>query len=166
VGIPAPVRVAALLVVLAVCAALQQVAFRSVAVWEVRPDLLLAFGLVTALLTTPETGLIWALVAGGATWAMVGETTLATFLITRGLPAFLCGLAQERLLRRHLMVGFFGVIVGTLVAEGLHFLFAPDVGLRQWVRIMLVSPWLNGLAALPLYAILSRLLPPRERERP
>lgn len=134
------------------------------ALMTVRPDLLLIYGLVVSLHMTRSgaaaVGFFVGLIMGG----LVGAN-LTHYVVSRAFACFCMGWSRRfRFELSYLsVVGF--VFAGTLIANLLFMFTAAPRDVGGFLRDTILAATYNGVLALPLYALMKRVLPQPSRRR-
>lgn len=146
------------LVLLVAAAVLQSTLAPRVFVLGGQPDFVFTVIIAGALLADAGLGALFGLAGGLLTAALVGET-VGTFLVSRTLAGFVAGAVGARLFRGNIFVVIAGVVLASLVAEGVYVLSAPGVAARPagGLQAALIGTLWNALLALPVSALLRRL---------
>ena len=143
------------LVAFVLALALQTTVLNSLAIAGVKPDLVLVVGLCAGLLAGPGAGALYGAAAGlmeGYAQGMV----VGSLGISRLSAAFLVGPIETRLLQDNVIVPTAMVLVGTLVANGVYFILAPQFPLARSLRIAGMEALLNMIVTPLLYLALAR----------
>ena len=144
-------------------AALAQFAFApAIGVRGVRPDLLLATALLSAMFSEANGGAALGFCAGlvHACFAAPPLGGFGSLLVSRTLVCFGVGWLEERIYRDNGLLAVVLVGLGTLLTEGVYFILAPQRHLVLWARSVGGTTLYNVILAYPLYLLLRRSLGP------
>ncbi len=86
-----------------------------------------------------------------------------SLIVSRTLVAFGIGWLEERIFRDNALIALAIASCGTLLAEGVFFIFSPQHQISHWARGVGITTLYNTLLALPIYFLLRRCLGPRHR---
>jgi rod shape-determining protein MreD len=150
------------LVSLWVAGALQVAVAHRVAFWGFHPDFVLVFVVQLAFLMERSAGAITGFLGGVVHAAVVGAH-LGTYAASRAVAGFVAawvrrwGVAQNS-------VTVAAVVFGCTVLAQLLFLFlSPPRDIVQFLGDTIRSATYNGVLAMPVYALLRRILAPGDR---
>jgi hypothetical protein len=151
-----------LAIALFVAAVLQAAFADSVKAWGGRPDLLLTTSLVGAMFCGEGSSAVLGFSAAviHASLAAPPRAGVGSILVSRTLVCFAIGWLEDRMYRDSVLVAIVVVLIGTLCAECLFFLFYPQHPVLVWARVLLVTLVWNGLLAAPCYFAVRGLLGP------
>jgi len=124
-------------------AAVLQAAFAdSVKIWGGRPDLLLTTALVGAMFCGEGAAALLGFSAAllHASLAAPPHAGVGSILVSRTLVCFGIGCMEDRLYRDSVLVALLVVLLGTLSAECLFFVFYPQHNVLNWAECC-CSPW-------------------------
>ena len=150
-------------------AALVQLALvPSIGIRSVRPDLLLATALLSAMFSEANGGAALGFCAGliHACFAAPPLGGFGSLLLSRTLVCFGVGWLEERIYRDSGLLAVVLVGLGTLLAEGVFFVLAPQRHLFHWVRSVGGTTLYNVVLAYPVYLLLRRWLGPVRLREP
>lgn len=146
-----PVVIGAMVVALA----LQTTVLNSVAIGDIKPDLVLVVALCAGLMVGPGTGALIGAVAGllegYAQGAHVGSLGLS-----RAIAAFLAGTVETHVMPDNVIVPMITVLLGSLAAHAVYFIVAPEFPMARPIRIGMTESLLNMVFTPPLYLALAR----------
>jgi hypothetical protein len=153
-------RVIKLAAALFVAAVLQAAFARSLSIWGGKPDLLLTVALIAAMFcgerSSAAVGFFAALLH--ASLAAPPHAGVGSILVSRTLVCFGIGWMEDRMYRDSVLVAVAVVLLGTLCAEGLFFVFYPQHPVLHWARLLALTLAWNGLLAAPCYYAVRGLL--------
>lgn len=153
-------RAAWIVLIFWLAAALQQAGADSLTLWGMRPDFLLVLCTSASLIVGPGVAARYGFAAGLIYGALAGAN-LTHYVISRTVASFL--IAQSG--RFEFQVGLWsaGIIVGlgTLLAQLLLMLLAPPPDIWPFLRATMGTATYNGVLAVPIYALLRRILLPK-----
>ena len=143
-----------------VAALLQSVCADAMGIRGAHPDLLTATAIVGALFCDANGGAALGFFAGLLHACLVTPPFggFGSLIVSRTLVGFGVGWLEERIFRDNALLSLSLVTIGTALAEGLFFLFAPQRNILHWARALGLTTLYNPLLALPLYALLRRFL--------
>ena len=149
-------------------ALLQSVYSDSLTFGGAHPDFLLATAIVGAMFCTPNGGATLGFFAGllHACLAAPPHGGFGSLIVTRTLAGFGVGWLEDRIFRDNALIALALVALGTTLAEGLFFIFAPLRNVAHWARGMGLTVLYNTLLAIPLYLLIRRLLGPHRDDKP
>lgn len=130
-----------------------------VALAHVRPDLILVSVGCLTLFTERRTGSVVGF-AGGVLQGALAGANLAAYAITRTIGGFLVGWFSSMDFESSPVVAAVVVAVLTVVAQVLLMFIAPTGEIGAFLLATIGSAVYNGVLAMPLYAILRRVLDP------
>ncbi|HLV78857.1 MAG TPA: hypothetical protein VKT32_01210 [Chthonomonadaceae bacterium] len=165
---PAARRGLLLAAALLAAAILQCAAAGALQLWGAQPDLLTTTALTGALFCDANGGAALGFFAGLflASLTSPPHGGFGSLIVSRTLAGFGAGWLEGRLFRDNARLAIFLVALGTLLADLLFFLFAPQpLSLRVAVTLLKTALY-NGVLALPLTLLLRRLLPRRDALAP
>ena len=141
-------------------AVLQQAAIDRVQIGGARPDLLLTLALVTAVMFAPKYSALFGFVAGLLHGAIAGAD-LAHFTISYTIVAYFAGFLSW--LELDIRAWYVGLVVigGTAIAGLLMMIPGPPPLFWPHLGDTILSAIYNGVLAMPLYALMKRLLHPK-----
>ncbi|HZT41069.1 MAG TPA: hypothetical protein VFA07_02710 [Chthonomonadaceae bacterium] len=157
---PAARRIGILAAALLMAAILQCVYADAVQVWGARPDLLTTTAIVGALFCNANGGAALGFFAGLLLGSLASPPHggFGSLIVSRTLVGFGVGWLEERLFRDSARLAVSLVALGSLLADLLFFLFAPQPNILHWAGALLKTVLYNTFLALPLYLLLRRLL--------
>jgi rod shape-determining protein MreD len=131
-----------------------------------QPDLLTAVAIVCALFCDANGGAGVGFVAGLLLASLAGppQGGFGSLIVSRTLVGFAVGWLEERIERDNPFLAVAFVFVGTLLAESLFFLFAPQRHISHWARSLALTTLYNTILAYPLYVVVRRIVGERIRE--
>jgi cell shape-determining protein MreD len=144
-------------------AALVQFAFAAgIGIRGVRPDLLLATALLSAMFSEANGAAALGFFAGliHACFAAPALGGFGSLIVSRILVCFGVGWLEERIYRDNGLLAVIVVGLGTLLTEGVYFILAPQRHLVHWARSVGGTTLYNLVLAYPLYLLLRRWLGP------
>lgn len=124
------------------------------------PDFLLTTALVGSLFCDANGGAALGFFAGlfHASLASPPNGGFGSLIVSRTLTCLLVGWLEERIFRDSVALAVVLAACGTLLAEGLFYVFAPQPNVLHWARSVGLTTLYNSLLALPLHYLLRRLL--------
>ncbi len=150
-------------------AGILQAALAGVAdLWGGRPDFLLTTALVGAMFCGEGSSALLGFSAAliYASLAAPPHAGVGSLLVSRTLACFGIGCLEDRLYRDSVTVALLVVLLGTLSAECLFFVFNPQHNVLAWGRMLLLTMAWNGVLAAPcFYAVRALLGPHRTSEQ-
>lgn len=151
---------AGLAVALLLAAVAQSLWASALQVHGARPDFLTAVALLGALFCEANSAAATGFVAGllSASLSAPPHGGFGSIIVSRTLVCFGAGWLEERIFRDNPVVALAIVCLGTLAAELLFFVFAPQPQALHWARYALGSVLYNTAIALPLYGVMRRLV--------
>jgi cell shape-determining protein MreD len=128
--------------------------------WGGRPDLLLTTALVGAMFCGEGASALLGFSAAliYASLAAPPHAGVGSILVSRTLVCFGIGCMEDRLYRDSVMVALIVVLLGTLSAECLFFVFYPQHNVLAWARMLLLTLAWNGALAVPCFYAMRALL--------
>jgi hypothetical protein len=131
-----------------------------VTLWGSRPDLLLTISLVGSMFCGEGGAALLGFSAAMITAALAAppHAGVGSILVSRTLVCFGIGWLEDRMYRDSVFVAVIVVLIGTLAAECLFFVFYPQHAVLLWARTLLLTLVWNGLLAAPCYYVLRALL--------
>ncbi|HZO89537.1 MAG TPA: rod shape-determining protein MreD [Chthonomonadaceae bacterium] len=153
------VRLAAMLL----CAAILQGLYAdSLQVHGARPDLLLLTAILGSLFCDINGSAALGFFAGllHAALAAPPNGGFGSLIVSRTLVCLGVGWLEERVFRDNPLIALFLAALGTALAEGLFFLFAPQHHVLRWTHNVGLTTLYNAVLALPLYFLVRRFLHP------
>ena len=159
---PETIRNLRLAVALPAAAVVQLAFVGSIGIRGVRPDLLLATALLSAMFSEANGGAALGFFAGliHACFAAPPLGGFGSLLVSRTMICFGVGWLEERIYRDNGLLAVVLVGLGTLLTEGVYFILAPQQHLVLWVRSVGGTTLYNVALAYPLYLLLRRWLGP------
>lgn len=139
--------------------ALQQALAPRLAVYGSPPDFPLVGLSALALLGERRAGTLTGFIAGLIRGVLAG-TNLAVYAISRTVLGFVLGWIRFAGLIPNAPVAGIAAFIGTLMAQGLVMIQAHQGPIVPFLAGTLVSAGINGALAMPLYALLRRLIDP------
>lgn len=164
---PATRRAAALTLAVFLAAIVQATYADAVHIRGARPDVLTATALICALFCDANGGAGVGFVAGVLYASLSGPPRggFGSIIVSRTLVGFAVGWLEERIERDNPFLAVALVTAGTLLADCLFFLFAPQRGqIAHWARGMMLTTLYNAVLAYPLYLLIRRMVGGRQRE--
>ena len=136
----------------------------SVKLWGGRPDFLLTTALVGSMFCGEGVSALLGFSAAliYASLAAPPHAGVGSILVSRTLVCFAIGCMEDRLYRDSVVVALLVVLLGTLAAECLFFVFYPPHNLLNWARLLLLTLVWNGLLAAPCYYAIRTMLGSRQ----
>jgi rod shape-determining protein MreD len=128
--------------------------------WGGQPDFLLTLSIIAGVFSTPTAGTITGFCAGLLHHAS-GTPYFGTYLFSRTLACFVASSVLVNRMQQNFLAALVGVFVGSVVADVVFIVSAPNFGAGAWLRMTLVGAVMNTLLAIPL-ALLLRLCGFRE----
>ena len=124
------------------------------------PDFLVATAILCAMFCDANEGAGIGFFAGllHACLATPPQGGFGSLIVSRTLVGFGVGWMEERIFRDTPLLALALVPLGTLLAEGLFYLFAPQAHPLHWARLVGLTAIYNTVLAWPLYLLLHRLL--------
>lgn len=165
---PQAARTVRLSVALLVAALVQFAFVDSIGIRGVRPDLLLATALLSAMFSEANGGAALGFFAGliHACFAAPALGGFGSLVVSRILVCFGVGWLEERIYRDNGLLAIVVVGLGTLLTEGVFFILAPQRHLIHWARAVGGTTLYNVFLAYPLYLLLRRWLGPLRNREP
>lgn len=143
--------------------ALQEALARRMAVAGASPDFPLIALAALALLGERKEGTLSGFVAGVLRGVLAGAN-VAAYAVSRTLLGFALGWVRFAGLIPNAFVAGVAALVGTLLAQGLVMIPSHHGPILPFLAGTLFSAMINGALAMPLYALLRRLIdPPNDR---
>ena len=126
------------------------------------PDFLTAAAVLIALFGDPNRGAAVGFFAGLilAVLASPPHGGFGSLILSRTLVCFAVGLLEHRIFRDHALIALVLVGGGTLAAETLLFVFAPQHNITHWARGMASTTIYNTVLAVPLYFLIRWIVRP------
>jgi rod shape-determining protein MreD len=122
----------------------------SLVIRGVAPHLGLSALLLACLFTSARTGAALGFLLG-LLEASFTPLYVGSLLTCRLVVGFAVGALEERVFRDNLLVAIAIVFLGTLMGEGLFFLFVPQPAVGRWAVSTLGEAGYNAILAPPLY---------------
>jgi len=126
------------------------------------PDFLMISAACLGLFATPRGGALAGFLAGVLHGALAGAN-LGSYAVSRAVAGFLAGTMNTFEFESSPVVAFFVTGVTTIVAQLLLMFVAPPPSLISFLLATIGSAVYNGVLAMPLYALLRRILDPLPR---
>ena len=142
-----------------IAGALQQALAPRLAVYDAPPDFPLIVLAALALLGERKAGTLTGFFAGLIRGVLAG-VNLAAYTISRTILGFVLGWIRFAGLIPNAAVAGIAAFVGTLMAQGLVMITSHRGPVLPFLAGTLVSAGINGALAMPLYALLRRLIDP------
>ncbi len=129
------------------------------------PDLLLLVALLGSLFCDANGGAALGFFAGllHASLAAPPNGGFGSLIVSRTLVCTGVGWLEERVFRDNVLIAVFLAAMGTALAGGLFFLFAPQPDVLRWARALGVTTLYNTLLALPGYYLIRKVVYGRRR---
>lgn len=141
-------------------AVLHQEAVHGMALFGMKPDLLLTVSLTVAVNSTPKGGALAGFLGGWLQGALAGAN-LTHYILTRTVTCFLASLAGGTELKVTMPICAAIVALATILAQvGLMFL-APSPDLAASLRDTMGTALYNGLLSMPLFGMLRPMFQPK-----
>lgn len=163
---PSAWRGVRLAVALLLAAIVQSVFADSMRVYGAMPDFLVMVALLGSLFCDANGGAALGFFAGllYASLAAPPHGGFGSLIVSRTLVCLGVGWLEERVFRDNPILAVVLVALGTALAEGLFFLFAPQPNVSFWARSLGKTTLYNALLAFPLYLLIRRITrPARDR---
>ena len=156
---PATRRILGLMLAIFLAALAQSVFADAMEIRGARPDFLLMTAILGALFCDANGGAGLGFAAGlfHASLAAPVHGGFGGLVVSRTLVAAAVGWLDERVFRDNPLIAVALVGVGTALAEGLFFLFAPQPHVAAWARNVGLTTLYNTVLALPIYLVLRRI---------
>lgn len=119
------------------------------------PDCLTVVALCTAVVSRPAVGALAGFIAGLLSGAIVGAN-MAQWIITRTLAGFGTALAIRLRVEVNTVTAAVTVFIGVLVSRICYLILVSPPDLGPLLLQSIISSFISGLLALPVYALLSR----------
>ncbi|RYG27224.1 hypothetical protein EON82_00050 [bacterium] len=142
-----------------ICGALQEALAHRLAVLGSPPDFPLVGLAALSLLGERKAGTLTGFLAGLIRGVLAGAN-LAAYVISRTILGFILGWVRFAGLIPNAPVAGIAAFVGTLLAQGLVMIPSHQGPLLPFLAGTLMSAGINGALAMPLYALLRRLIDP------
>ena len=139
--------------VLFLAAVLQAAFANAVQVFGGRPDLILTTALVGSMFCGEGASALLGFSAGlfHASLAAPPHAGVGSIIVSRTIACVGIGCLEDRVYRDSVIVALIVVLMGTLSAECLFFLFNPQHNLLQWARLAALTLAWNVVLAAPCY---------------
>lgn len=141
-------------------AALQQTISPRIDILGARPDFLLTFMSVACLYASRVGGALIGFFTGLAAGANFGAN-MTQFIFSRTVTGFLDAWFRLFGVDANLFVASINAIFVTVVAQLLQMFFAPPQGIVAFLGATIGSAMYNGVLAVPVYALLRKILGPQ-----
>jgi rod shape-determining protein MreD len=141
-------------------AALAQIVYAdSLRIHGARPDFLIVVTVLGAMFCDANGGAALGFFAGllHASFAAPPLAGFGSLIVSRVLVGFGVGWLEERIFRDNVLIAVALVALGTLLVEGLFFLFAPQQHILHWARSVGFTTLYNAVLAVPLYLLVRRM---------
>jgi cell shape-determining protein MreD len=138
----------------------------SIAVRHAQPDFLLIAALIGSLYCNIP-GATWLGFATGLIHASIASppSGFGSLIVSRTIVCFLVGWLEERLFRDSLPVALTVVAAGSVLAESLFFIGAPQRHVMPWLHAMVFGGCYNVALTLVAYPLIRLAVIGRERRR-
>ena len=153
---PSARRIFGLALAIFAAAVAQSVWADAIQIHGARPDFLTATAIIGALSCDANGGAMLGFAAGlfHASLAAPPNGGFGGLIVSRTLITAAIGWLDGRVFRDNAPIAVALVAAGTLLAEGLFFLFAPQPHVLQWAKGVLFTVLYNTVIALPLYFLI------------
>lgn len=138
-------------------AGLQQALANRLGILGATPDFLLVFLACLCLYTNRVGGAVLGFFAGLAAGATVGAN-MTQYVFSRTLTGFLDSWSRNLGIDANLFVAGVNAFFVTIVAQLIQMFFAPPPGIVTFLGATIASAMYNGVLAVPVYALLRRIL--------
>lgn len=128
----------------------------------ISPDFVLAFVAVFAMFVDRLAATITGFFGGVLQGALAGVNT-THYVITRTLTGFLTGSAKALGLEPSLPVAILVTAIVTAISQVVLFFLAPPSGMGRFLGDTIGAAMYNGVLAIPVYALLRRILASQNR---
>ncbi len=145
------------LIGLYLASALQQSFAPRFAIFGIMPDVPLAFVAVFSLLASRLASTVVGFFAGAMQGALAG-VNLTHYVISRTLAGFFGGSSAAMGLQPNVAVAALMTAVLTVASQILLFFLAPPGGIGRFLGDTIGAAMYNGVLAIPVYALLSKIL--------
>lgn len=164
---PSARRLAGMTMALLLAAIAQGVYADAMHLRNAKPDFLTATAVLCALFCDVNGGAAVGFFAGLLHASMAGPPHggFGSLIVSLTLICMLIGWLDERLFRDNFLIAIVLVALGTPLAEGLFFVFAPQPHISHWARALGLTTLYNSVLALPLYFLIRRLIGEHRRVR-
>lgn len=139
----------------------QSLAYR-IAIFHTAPDFFLVLLSVGSILCSQTESIVLGFLAGFLLGSLEGAN-LGHLVATRTLTGFGLSFVPIPEFRSGLLFAGLAAIGATLVAQLLLLLLAPPTGIAGFLADTIRMAMYNGVLAIPVYALLSRILPQTKR---
>ncbi|MBN9500225.1 MAG: hypothetical protein BGO01_19580 [Armatimonadetes bacterium 55-13] len=141
-------------------AALQQAVAHRLGILGFSPDFLLTFVACLCLYASRVGGAVIGFFAGLAAGATIGAN-LTQYVFSRSLTGFLDAWSRNFGFDANFVVAAVNAALVTIIAQMILMFFAPPSGITAFVGATIGSAMYNGVLAVPVYALLRRILGPQ-----
>ncbi len=132
------------------------------AIYRAWPDFLLVNVACLSLFTTRAGGTLLGF-AGGVIHGALAGVNLAAYAITRTLAGFMVGWLNSLEFDANVFVAFMATAGASLFAQLVLMFVAPPEAILPFLGATIASAMYNGVIAMPVYALLKRILDPPVR---
>ena len=119
------------------------------------PDCLTVVALCVAVVSRPAVGALAGFIAGLLSGSIIGAN-MAQWIITRTLAGFGVSLAIRLRVEVNTVTAALAVLIGVFVSRVAYLVLISPPGLGPLLLQSIISSFISGLLALPVYALLSR----------
>ncbi len=140
----------------------QQTLAPKIAIFNAVPDFLIVSIACLSLLSARYAGSLVGFFAGIIHGALAGAN-LAAYAISRTMTGFLVGWFNSFELEANALVALITTVVATIIAQLLLMFIAPPQGLAPFLLATIGTAIYNGVIAVPVYALLKRIVDPPQR---
>lgn len=150
--------VAVMVVVLWIAACLQAVAPK-LSVFDARPDFLLVATAVLSLHARRTGGAVLGFCAGFVGGALA-SSAMGYYVVSRTVTGFFASWSREIRFEQAPWLVFLTTFFATALATAIRLFLPPARSISPFLEATLLTATYNGVLAMPLYALLNRLLAP------
>lgn len=129
-------------------------------IFTATPDFLLLLALLAAMLMDGNSSALFGFISG-TVYASISAPPKAGYgaiIVSWTITCFLVGWLERRIYQDTTILAPPTILIGTIVAGSLFFLFSPQANSHHWIHALVLTAIYNSLLSIPFFLIFRKLM--------
>ncbi len=132
----------------------------SLTIFTATPDFLLLLALLAAMLMDANSSALFGFISGTvyASISAPPEAGYGAIIVSWTITCFLVGWLESRIYQDNYILAPPTILIGTIVAGSLFFLFSPQIKPPHWIHALVLTAVYNSVLSVPVFLIFRKLM--------